>query len=170
MMTILPLTSRVTLQNIMSCVTGWQWWPTCIPGEWWYLHWGWYCVIWFFSWLSTGIPCCFHQGHQLPQLDWIKHWHFNWSLNTTSVTQRVKHRSTVWSFLIKAVNEPPALDWEMHVIILWFNKLWHIPLIKNNDNIHYVIFTAWRSGVMIAVISLGCINHPYSLRKNHRIS
>jgi hypothetical protein len=58
----------------LSWFTGWQWWSTYFLGEWRCLHWGRYRVIWCCCWLYAGIPCCFHQDHQLPQLDIIKHW------------------------------------------------------------------------------------------------
>jgi hypothetical protein len=58
----------------LPCVAGRQRWSTCITGERWSLHWSWHCVIWFFSWLPEELPSCIHQGHQLSELDIIKHW------------------------------------------------------------------------------------------------
>jgi hypothetical protein len=72
----------------------------------------------------------------------------------------VKHRSTAWFLLIKIMNYPPSLDNKIHVTILWFNKIWHIQLMKNVDNTDYIIVTCWWSDAAITVISLGFIHNP----------
>ena len=68
------------------------------------------------------------------------------------------------------MNYPPALYNKMHVIILWFNKLGLIQLIKNIDNTGYITVIWWWSDAVRVVISLGFILHPDLLYTNQNIS
>jgi hypothetical protein len=62
------------------------------------------------------------------------------------------------------------MDNKMHVIILWFNKLWLIQLMKNIDNNDYIIVIWWWADAVIVVISLGFIHHTDLLYTNQNIS
>jgi hypothetical protein len=84
------------------------------------------------------------------------------------VTQRVKHRSTVWFSSIKVMKQPPTVKIMLHVTILRFNKRWYIELKKNTGSIDYSLsyLMMIRCGDCNYSFSV-FIKDPYSLHKNH---